>query len=174
MTTLRESTLPDASPLGTALAGKYLTFSIGEESYGIAVLKVREIIRMLEITAVPQMPEYVRGVVNLRGKIIPVIDLRRRFGMTEGNDADDRTCIIVVQALLTKGGSAVMGMVVDEVEEVVDIESGDVEATPDFGTRLRSDYILGMSKVKGRIQTLLDIDRVILADELIEEAALAV
>ncbi len=174
MTQTLASTAPDASPLGTALAGKYLTFSIGEESYGIAVLKVREIIRMLEITAVPQMPEYVRGVVNLRGKIIPVIDLRRRFGMTEGDDTDDRTCIIVVQAAMASGQRTTIGMVVDRVEEVVQIESGDLEATPDFGTKLRSDYILGMSKVRGRIQTLLDIDRVILAGDLIEETALAV
>lgn len=172
MTQTMESIVPDAaSPLGVALAGKYLTFCLGQESYGIAVLKIREIIRMLEVTPVPQMPDYVRGVINLRGKIIPVIDLRKRFRM-EGEASGERVCIVVVQVALSKGHAISMGMVVDGVEEVVNIQGDDLEATPEFGTKLQADYILGLAKVKGRIKTLLDIDRVIAAEELAEAAAL--
>ena len=172
MTQTYESNTATAPATGAALAGKYLTFCLGEESYGIAVLKIREIIRNLETTPVPQMPDYVRGVVNLRGKIIPVIDLRRRFGMG-GEATGERTCIVVVQIRLPDGQSIPMGMGVDGVEEVVNIQSDELEPTPRFGGSLRSDYLLGMAKVKGRIKTLLDIDRVVSAEELAEVTALA-
>jgi purine-binding chemotaxis protein CheW len=141
------------------LAGKYLTFSLQRESFGIEVLKVREIIRVIEITAVPQMPAYVRGVINLRGKIIPVMDLRLRFGFPEAKNTD-RTCIVVVQVKLADGKATQMGLVVDGVEEVVNIAAGDIEETPDFGGEISTDYITGMAKIKGVVKTLLDIDRV--------------
>ena len=142
------------------LAGKYLTFSLHQESYGIDVLKVREIIRHTTITTVPQMPNYVRGVINLRGKIIPVMDLRLKFGFTEAAGTE-QTCIIVVQVRLPDGKATQMGLVVDGVEEVTNIGEGDIEETPDFGSQIATDYIVGMAKIKGAVKTLLDIDGVI-------------
>ena len=147
------------------LAGKYLTFTLGHESYGIEVLKVREIIRQTNITAVPQMPAHVRGVINLRGKIIPVIDLRLKFGFAEAASTD-QTCIIVVQVKLPDGKASQMGLVVDGVEEVANIAGADIEETPDFGGQICTDYILGMAKVKGAVKALLDIDGVVGADTL--------
>jgi purine-binding chemotaxis protein CheW len=147
------------------LAGKYLTFTLHGESYGIDVLKVREIIRLITITAVPQMPDYVKGVINLRGKIIPVIDLRVRFGFTGVKDTE-LTCIIVVQVKLPDGKNIQMGLIVDGVEEVVNLAPGDIEETPDFGGKISTEYIIGMAKVKGAVKTLLNIDRVLCADEL--------
>lgn len=146
-------------------AGKYLTFNLQRESYGIDVLKVREIIRLTAITAVPQMPTYVKGVINLRGKIIPVTDLRLRFGFGEIKDTD-QTCIIVVQVKLPDGKATQMGLIVDGVEEVANLAGGDIEETPDFGGQISTDYITGMAKVKGSVKTLLNIDRVLAADEL--------
>jgi purine-binding chemotaxis protein CheW len=144
-------------------AGKYLTFNLQRESYGIDVLVVREIIRLTSITAVPQMPHYVKGVINLRGKIIPVIDLRLRFGFGDVKDTD-QTCIIVVQVKLPDGRSTQMGVIVDAVEEVINLTAGDIEETPDFGAKIQTDYIIGMAKVKGVVKTLLNIDRVISAE----------
>jgi purine-binding chemotaxis protein CheW len=147
------------------LAGKYLTFTLQQESYGIDVLKVREIIRLTDITAVPQMPPYVKGVINLRGKIIPVIDLRLRFGFAHAENTD-QTCIVVVQARLPGGKVAQMGLIVDGVEEVINIGGTDIEETPDFGAQIATDYIVGMAKVKGEVKTLLNIDRVLSAEAL--------
>ena len=141
-------------------SGKHLTFNLKNESYGIDVLKVREIIRQTSITTVPQMPDYVRGVINLRGKIIPVIDLRLRFGFTDVKDTE-KTCIIVVQVKMHDGKNTQMGLVVDGVEEVVNLAPGDIEGTPDFGGKISTDYIIGMAKVKGTVKTLLNIDRVV-------------
>lgn len=146
-------------------AGKYLTFTLQQESYGIDVLKVREIIRGTNITVVPQMPAYVRGVINLRGKIIPVMDLRLRFGFADAANTD-HTCIIVVQVKLADGKATQMGLVVDGVEEVLNIPSADIEETPDFGGEIVTDYIVGMAKVKGAVKTLLDIDGVVTAETL--------
>ena len=142
------------------LAGKYLTFTLHQESYGIEVLKVREIIRLTTITAVPQMPDYVRGVINLRGKIIPVMDLRQRFGFPE-TASTEQTCIVVVLVRLPGGKTSQMGLVVDAVEEVVNIAAAEIEETPDFGSAISTDYLLGMAKIKGAVKTLLDIDRVV-------------
>lgn len=153
-----------------AVAGKYLTVLLDHEAYGIAVLKVREIIRMQKVTPVPQMPEFVKGVINLRGRVIPVIDLRLKFGLKA--EVTERTCIIVVQVALPSGTVVQMGLVVDSVEEVVPIPAADIEPTPDFGTKLDTAYLLGMAKVKGQVQTLLDIDRVVAA-ETIQEAVRA-
>jgi purine-binding chemotaxis protein CheW len=146
-------------------AGKYLTFSLGRESYGIAVLKIREIIRHTDITAVPQMPDYMKGVINLRGKIIPVVDLRAKFGMTAAGRTE-RSCIVVVQVKSRSGALVLMGLMVDDVEEVANIAAGDIEQTPDFGAQLDTHYILGMAKIKGKVKTLLDIDQVISSNRL--------
>jgi len=115
------------------------------------------------ITAVPQMPAYVRGVINLRGKIIPVMDLRLRFGFAD-IASTDHTCIIVVQVKLADGKVTQMGLVVDGVEEVLNIAAEDIEETPDFGGEIATEYIVGMAKVKGTVKTLLDIDGVVSAE----------
>jgi purine-binding chemotaxis protein CheW len=154
----------EAAPADTLqLAGKYLTFTLHQESYGIDVLKVREIIRLTTITTVPQMPSYVRGVINLRGKIIPVMDLRLRFGFPDA-PSTDKTCIIVVQVKLPDGKTTQMGLVVDGVEEVTNLAASDIAATPDFGGQISTDYIIGMAKIKGTVKTLIDIDGVLGAE----------
>ncbi len=148
-----------------SLAGKYLTFLLNAESYGISVLKIREIIRLPDITVVAQMPDYVRGVINLRGKIIPVVDLRLKFGLGAG-DTTERTCIVVVQVRSASHAVISMGLMVDGVEEVANIAAADIEDTPDFGTSLNTEFILGMAKIKGRVLALLNIERVVGAEEL--------
>ena len=142
------------------LAGKYLTFAVQRESYGVDVLKVREIIRHATITAVPQVPAYIRGVINLRGKIIPVMDLRLRFGFSDVKGME-QTCIVVAQVSLPDGKAAPMGLVVDGVEEVINLAATDIEATPEFGGQICTSYILGIAKVKGAVKSLLDIDGVV-------------
>ncbi len=151
--------------------GKYLTFSLAGEEYGIGILKIREIIGMMPITSVPQAPDFVKGVINLRGKVIPVIDLRLRFGMP-AMDYTERTCIIVVQIDLS-GAPLNIGIVVDSVSEVLNIGGGDIENAPTFGTQLNTDYILGMAKIEGGVKILLDINKVLTANEigLLERAA---
>jgi purine-binding chemotaxis protein CheW len=144
------------------LAGKYLTFELGRESFGIEVLKIREIIRITSITTVPQMPEHVRGVINLRGKIIPVVDLRLRFGLDKA-ETNERTCIVVVQVDLPSGSKTQMGLIVDGVEEVIHIAAADIEETPDFGGAIDTEYIIGMAKIRGAVKSLLDIDKVLVA-----------
>ena len=155
-------TEPTASAATSALAGKYLTFMLGAESYAISVLKVREIIRLAPITVVPQMPPYVKGVINLRGKIIPVVDLRLRLGVVQTDS--DSTCIVVVQVRGPAQAVLAMGLIVDSVEEVLNIAAGDLEPTPDFGCQVDTAYILGMAKIKGMVKALLDIDRVVGGD----------
>lgn len=146
------------APVARDLTGKYLTFTLQRESYGIDVLQVQEIIRLIDITGVPRMPAHIRGVINLRGKIIPVVDLRLRFGFPGAADTE-QTCIIVVQVHLPGAKSTHMGLIVDGVEEVVHIALADIEETPDFGAQIASACILGMAKIKGAITTLLDIDQ---------------
>jgi purine-binding chemotaxis protein CheW len=141
-----------------AREGKYLTFSLAGEEYGIGILKVREIVGMMNITRIPQTPQYIKGVVNLRGKVIPVVDLRLKFGI-DAMDYTERTCIIVVE-IKGKGKDIPMGVVVDSVSEVINIRQNDIEDTPNFGTRIDTDYILGMAKTNGGVKILLDIDRV--------------
>lgn len=151
-----------SNPPSTAsakLAGKYLTVVLENEAYGIAVLKVREIIRMQKITPVPQMPGFVKGVINLRGRVIPVVDLRVKFGLKA--EFAERTCIVVVQVKLPTEQIVQMGLIVDSVEEVVTLTNEEIEPTPDFGTKIDTSYLLGMAKVKGQVKTLLDIDRVV-------------
>lgn len=144
--------------------GKYLTFSLAGEEYGIGILKVKEIIGIMPITVVPQTPRYIKGVVNLRGKVIPVIDLRLKFSM-EAAEFTERTCIIVVEIVAT-GRTILMGIVVDSVSEVLNIKAADIEETPSFGTRLNTEYILGMAKAGGSIKILLDIDKILSVEEL--------
>jgi len=144
--------------------GKYLTFSLANEEYGIGILKIKEIIGMMPITTVPQTPEFVKGVINLRGKVIPVLDLRRRFGM-ESMNYTERTCIIVVEMAGT-AGNIMIGLVVDSVSEVLSIKADVIEETPTFGTKLNTDYILGMAKIGKSVKILLDIDRVLSADDM--------
>jgi len=153
------------------LAGKYLTAVLDREAYGFAVLKVREIIRLQKVTPVPQMPAYVKGVINLRGRVIPVVDLRTKFGRPA--EMTERTCIVVVHVGLSVGASVPMGLVVDSVEEVVALREAEIEPTPAFGGTIDTTYILGMAKVKGQVKTLLDLDRVIAADALQSIAAIA-
>jgi purine-binding chemotaxis protein CheW len=144
--------------------GKYLTFTLAEEEYGIGILKIKEIIGMMPITSVPRTPDFVKGVINLRGQVIPVMDLRLKFGM-EAIDYTERTCIIVVE-MKGETGTVMIGIVVDSVSEVLNIKGEDIEATPTFGARLNTDYILGMAKVGGGVKILLDIDRVLTSDEV--------
>jgi purine-binding chemotaxis protein CheW len=142
-----------------AKPGKYLTFLLGHESYGLPVLKVREIIRLVEITPVPQMPAHVKGVINLRGKLVPVIDLRIRFSLA-ACEFTESTCIVVVQVKSDSGGVIHMGFIVDGVEEVLNLAQGDIEETPDFGMKLATEYLPGMANVKNKVIALLDIDKV--------------
>jgi purine-binding chemotaxis protein CheW len=150
---------------GKSAAGKYLTFVLGGESYGIPVLKVREIIKLVPVTVVPQMPSYIKGVLNLRGRIIPVLDMRIKFGMEVSADSD-HTCIIVVQVLSANGIAISLGLVVDSVEEVSNIAASDIEDTPDFGTTLDTSYLVGMAKIKNKVVSLLNIDRCLGVAEL--------
>jgi purine-binding chemotaxis protein CheW len=145
-------------------SGKYLTFELGREEFGIQVLKVREIMGIQDITAVPQTPVYVKGVINLRGKVIPVVDLRLKFGLQQV-DYTQRTCIIVVQ-VTGEAGAMLVGIVVDGVSEVLNVTAADIEDTPDFGHGVSTPYILGMAKVKGKVKILLEIDQVLSSQEL--------
>ena len=153
----------DGRQISPALAGKYLTFALGAEEYGLPVLKVREIIKVMDITQVPQVPSHVRGVINLRGKVIPVVDLRLRFGLP-GQDSTERTCIIVVDVALSNE-KVMMGIVVDSVSEVLNITANELDQAPEFGDRITTDYMLGLAKVKGTVKILLDLDRVLGSDE---------
>jgi purine-binding chemotaxis protein CheW len=144
--------------------GKYLTFALGPEEYGLEILKVREIIGYMDITAVPQTPQHVKGVINLRGQVIPVIDLRTKFGM-ETAEITEQSCIIVVE--IGQGSrSFSTGIVVDHVQEVLDIDGQDIEEAPQFGSSVDTDFILGMGKIGDTVKILLDIDRVLGNDHL--------
>ena len=144
--------------------GKYLTFVLDKEEYGIGILKIKEIIGMMPVTPVPQTPDYVKGVINLRGKVIPVVDLRLRFVMDE-IDYTERTCIIVVE-IEGQAGIVLIGIVVDAVSEVLNIKGEEIEETPTFGTKLNTEYILGMAKMEGGVKILLDIDQILTNQEI--------
>ena len=143
-------------------AGKFLTFFLAKEEYGIEILKVREIIGMMGITPVPRTPEFIRGVLNLRGKVISIIDLRLKFSMEEVPQTEE-TCIIVVEA-----GGGERGIIVDKVSEVLDIASGDIDPPPFFGDEVDTQYILGIGKTNGRVKLLLAIDRALADHGVIE------
>jgi purine-binding chemotaxis protein CheW len=152
MTTLANEHLPDP--------GKYLTFVLDQERYSVPVLKVREIMRLCPITPVPRMPSYILGVINLRGKIVPVIDLRERFALPKAVDLE-RACVVVVNFATTEGNPQLMGMIVDIVEEVSVFTREDLELPPDFGGDIDTRFITGMAKSKGSVKTLLDLDRLL-------------
>jgi len=145
--------------------GKYLTFVLADEEYGLGILKVKEIIGMMPITSVPQTPVFLKGVINLRGKVIPIVDLRLKFGM-QSIDYTDRTCIVVVE-IAGQEENLLMGSIVDTVSEVLYIKEEEIEDAPSFGSKLKTDYILGMAKTKEGVKILLDIDKVLSSDELI-------
>lgn len=157
------------------LAGKYMTFKIASEEYGLEILKVREIIGLLDITRIPRTPEHIRGVINLRGRVIPVIDLRLKFGMAQA-EATDQSVIIVVQYHF-RGQDITTGILVDEVEEVLDVQADRIEPPPTYGSEaIDTDFILGVGKADKRVIFLLDIGKVLSADEteaMLETAAAA-
>ena len=153
-----------ATKQANALAGKYLTFKLVNEEYGLEILKVREIIGMMAITRVPRTPAFVRGVINLRGKVIPVIDLRSKFGMENVADTEE-TCIIVVD-VSRNNDKLQIGILVDSVSEVLDIKGEDIEDAPSFGTDMDTDFIIGMAKTKGSVKILLNIERVLTTVEI--------
>ena len=144
--------------------GKHLIFKLADEEYGLDILKVKEIIGMMNITSVPRTPEFVKGVINLRGKVIPVVDLRLKFSLP-AKEYDERTCIVVME-VTHSGGAVQMGIVVDSVSEVQNIGAEDIEPAPSFGTTLETEYIRGMAKSEGRVTILLDIDKVLTTQEL--------
>lgn len=148
----------------TMQTGKYLTFILADEDYGVGILKVKEIIGMMPITSVPRTPDFVKGVINLRGKVIPVIDLRLKFSMDE-IEYNERTCIIVVE-IDSQDSTLLIGIVVDSVSEVLNIQSEEIEEAPTFGTKLNTDYILGMAKIDKGVKILLDIDKILSSEEL--------
>lgn len=146
--------------------GKHLTFNLGEGGYGISILKIKEIIGLMTVTAVPQTPEYIKGVINLRGKVIPIIDLRLRFGMAAA-DYTERTCIIVVQIEAQHKGTVQMGIVVDSVSEVLTIKADDIEPTPNLtGSTVHHSFIQGLAKINDSVKILLDINRILTDHEL--------
>ncbi len=167
MGNVSEALAEKAARLGESLEGKYLTFRLAEEEYGLEILKVQEIIQMQSVTRVPRTPEYVRGVINLRGKVIPVIELRKKFKLPQFKDTE-KTCIIVVQITASKDNLIVMGIIIDEVREVLDIKAENIEETPSFGASINTDFILGMGKINGNVKILLDIDKVVSVQEMTE------
>ena len=155
---------PQGRAVPDGKGGKYLTFSLAQEDYGIGILKVKEIIGVMPITSLPQVPQFVKGVINLRGKVIPIFDLRLRFGLAE-EEHTDKTCIIVVE-VAGSTGQIQMGIVVDSVSEVMNIKPDHIEKAPSFGDGLDRGYIRGMAKVDGQVKIILDIDQVMGAGEI--------
>ena len=157
-------TMDSAVKAMTIKTGKYLTFILAQEEYGIGILKVKEIIGMMAITTIPRTPKFVKGVINLRGKVIPIIDLRLKFKM-EAIPYSERTCIIVVE-IDSDTTTVLIGIVVDAVSEVLNIKEDEIEETPKFGTNLNTEYILGMAKIQKGVKILLNIDQVLSAEEI--------
>ena len=146
------------------MAGKYLTFKLGAEEFGLEILKVQEIIKMMDVTRVPRTPDYVRGVINLRGKVIPVVDLRLKFEM-DLKETTEKTCVIVVQ-VKRRDSRVTMGIIVDEVSEVLDVAGEQIEPPPEFGGVVDTSFILGMGKIGERVVMLMDVDKVLSGEEL--------
>lgn len=143
---------------------KFLTFVLGEENYAIPILKVKEIIGMMDITTVPRLPDFIKGVINLRGQIIPVIDLRLKFGLKE-RVYDDRTSIIVME-LVSENITRTSGIVVDTVQEVLDIDSKDIEPPPQYGTDVDQAFLTGLGKVDDKVIMLLNVDKILSTGEM--------
>lgn len=165
MTTTLENDIRAAQD-SNAHNSKYLTFTLSDGTYGVEILKVREIFGMMDITRVPQTPEFVKGVINLRGRVIPVVDLRLKFGL-EKAEFTEETCIVVVDV-----GSQV-GLIVDTVQEVLDIPDADIDPPPPLGLGVQTDFILGMGKVKDEVKTLLNVDRILAPEEMSQTIAAA-
>jgi len=163
MANLSEASSRTVKPAGDR-EGKYLTFTLADEAYGIGILKIREIIGMMPVTKIPKTPEFVKGIINLRGQVIPVMDLRLRFGLPTV-DHTERTCIIVVE-MAGSSDTVLTGIIVDAVSEVLAIQSKDIENPPSLGATLNMDFILGMSKSDGGVKILLNIDRVLSHEEI--------
>lgn len=159
-----KTSVPDSDRLNNDEASKYLTFKLADEEYGVEILKVREINGLMDITSVPQMPVYMKGVINLRGKVIPVVDLRIKFGFVE-IEHTEQTCIIVVDV------GKEIGIIVDTVSEVLDIKNKNIEPPPSLGGSVNTEFILGMGKVGGDVKILLDINQVLNLDELQDETS---
>ena len=147
-----------------AEATQYLTFKLDEEIFALDVAKVREILDFTDITKVPQTPNFMRGVINLRGSVVPVVDMRLKFGMSK-TDKTVNTCIVVVE-VTTEGETTVLGALADSVQEVIELDPGQIEQAPRIGTKLRTDFISGMGKHDGRFIIILDIDKVFSSDEI--------
>jgi purine-binding chemotaxis protein CheW len=147
---------------------QYLTFLVGKESYAIGILRIKEIIEYAELTAVPMMPRCVRGVINLRGAVVPVLDLASRFGGAQAVPTR-RTCIVIVEIQVQAGGESTqdLGVIVDAVNEVVEIPAGEIAPAPSFGTRIPETFIEGMGKVAGKFVIVLNVDRVLSADDIV-------
>lgn len=150
---------------------QYLTFTIGSEMYALGILNIKEIIEYANVTAVPMMPVFIRGVINLRGAVVPVIDLSARFGK-ERSDLSRRTCIVILE-MEGDAGQHDIGVVVDGVSEVLEIPDADIESAPSFGARIRTDFIAGMAEIGGRFVIVLQMERVLAVDEMASLAALA-
>ncbi|MCP4704816.1 MAG: chemotaxis protein CheW [candidate division Zixibacteria bacterium] len=167
MTKTEELTIESGSAESAVVedrAGKYLTFRLDNEEYGLEILKVREIIGLMDITSVPKTPEYVRGIINLRGSVIPVLDLKKKFDMGAIEDTEE-TCVIVVEVTLAEN-KVMMGIIVDAVSEVLEIKENEIENAPAFGTNVNTQFILGIGKVKDEVKILLDIDEVLTASDI--------
>jgi purine-binding chemotaxis protein CheW len=154
-----ETMVNETTQKTTSRGGKYLTFALANEEYGLEILKVREIMGIMDITTVPRTPDYVKGVINLRGKVIPVVDLRLKFGF-EVIEQTKETCIIVVEV-----NGVQIGIIVDRVSEVLDILIDDIEDLPSFGSSVNTDFILGIGKAKEKVIMLLDITQVVAGDD---------
>ena len=166
---MSETIATKAVHVGKALSdkeGKYLTFALGAEEYGLEILKVREIIGYMDITAIPQTPPHVKGVINLRGQVIPVVDIRTLFGM-DAKSITEETCIIVVEISQNRRTFST-GVIVDHVSEVLDIPEEAIEEAPQLGGSVDTDFILGMGKVNDSVKILLNIDKVLNGSELEE------
>ena len=159
------ASIESRSSAAQAAAGKYLTFCLGRNHYGVAVPRIREIIRMTDLTTVPATPDYVSGAINLRGRSIPVVDLRIKFGIDRAG-ASERTCIVVFQASLAAGGWALVGMIVDAVEEIITVAPGEVVVPSAACSKLETRFILGTAMVHGSPTILLDVDRIASAPPL--------
>ena len=146
-----------------ARPGKYLTFTLSEETYGLEILKVQEIIGVMNVTHIPRTPAFIRGVINLRGKVIPVVELRLKFAMDAIPD-NERTCIIVL-CIRRQGVNVTMGILVDSVSEVLDIAAEQLEDAPSFGASLDTDFLLGIGKVAHKVVMLLDVDKVLSGED---------
>ncbi|TFW22549.1 chemotaxis protein CheW [Duganella callida] len=153
---------------GAALPSQFLTFMLGEDQYAVGILHIKEIIEYGSVATVPMMPDCVRGVINLRGAVVPVMDLSARFGRAR-SAIGKRSCIVIVEAG-DGDGKQVLGMLVDAVNAVVEIAAADIEPAPSFGTRIRPDFIAGMGKHSGRFVILLDIERVLSSEEIVDMA----